>query len=92
MHKKILNFTYDTTVIFLYVHILSTEKNDKNCDKLSYTPSYPQYPQVGTGFLVEIESIKYKQLFCEKGMKIAFDSEICRKTIDKMTRLNSVEK
>lgn len=64
MHKKVSVILYDTTVIFLYVHNLSTHKKGKRGYKSTYTPSYPHYPQTRTGFLVENIWNRNENVFC----------------------------
>ena len=64
MHKKSGIFFCDTTVIFSYVHNLSTLKKEESADKSTYTPSYPHYPQSRTGFLVENALWKSEMMFC----------------------------
>ena len=44
MHKIDENCICDTTVIFLYVHKISTSKKVGNTEKWTYAPSYPHYP------------------------------------------------
>ena len=49
---------------------------------MSYTPSYPHYPQLLTCFDVEIRHVKHKRLFCAKSEKIRKTGKFQIKAID----------
>ena len=51
---------------------------------MSYTPSYPHYPQLLTCFGVEIRHVKHKRLFCAKSEKIRKTGKFQIKPIDKL--------
>ena len=64
MHKKIRFGKENRTVIFLYVHKISTWIKSPKGLILTYAPTYPHYPHTFLLFLCGMRKEKNKQLFC----------------------------